>query len=123
MNDFKRPEQEPDLEVEVTLLPTEAGGRKHALWQGCRLPNDFGLPGEMNDGMYEFLGEPPNPGASQTARVWLLAPERNRGRIYEGFEYRLWEGRLIGNGKVIRVINPLLRATKGCAGDAPGSQQ
>lgn len=109
MSDFKRPTQEPDLEVEITLLPTDEGGRKHQLWQGCRLPHDFGLAEELNDGMYEFAGEPPSPGSSQKAYVWLLVPERNRGRFYEGFEYRIWEGHFIGSGRVFRVINPILR--------------
>lgn len=110
MSDFRRPDREADLEVEVTLLPTNEGGRKQPLWQGCRLPHDFGLPGEMNDGMYEFIGAPPHPGESQKASVWLMAPERNRGRIRDGYEYGLWEGRFIGKAKVIRVINPMLRS-------------
>ena len=37
MMQFTRPTQEPDLEVELTLFPTDQGGRKYALWQGCRL--------------------------------------------------------------------------------------
>jgi hypothetical protein len=109
MSEFTKPNREPDLEVELYLLPTNAGGRKHPLWQGCRLPHDFGLPDEINDGMYEFIGEPPSPGNSQRAYVWLLAPERNRGRFYEGFSYRVWAGGFIGNGKIVCVINPILK--------------
>lgn len=108
MREFKRPPREPDLEVEVTLYPTEAGGRNHPLWQGCRLPQDFGLSEELNDGMYEFIGEPPSPGGKQKAYVWLLVPERNRGRLFENFQYRIWEGKFVGTGKIIRVINPIL---------------
>jgi hypothetical protein len=118
MMQFTRPTQEPDLEVELTLFPTDQGGRKYALWQGCRIPHDFGLPDEMNDGMYEFIGQPPQPGETQRAYVWLLAPERNRGRIDVGFEYRIWESRFVGKGKVLRVINRILRAEQGHAGDA-----
>jgi hypothetical protein len=121
MSDFRRPNREPDLEVELSLLSTDEGGRKHPLWQGCRLPHDFGLLDEMNDGTYEFTGEPPDPGNSQRAYVWLLAPERNQGRIYDGFEYRIWDGHFIGHGKVIRAINPILRvdAEQVVPGDAP----
>ena len=108
MSEFKKPNRDTDLEVELYLLPTEQGGRKKPLWQGCRLPHDFGLPEEFNDGMYEFLGEPPRPGGSQKAHIWLLAPERNQGRISQGFEFRVWAGGFIGHGKVIRIINPLL---------------
>ncbi len=75
------------------------------------MPQDFGLPGELNDGLYEFTGNPPEPGGSQQAHVWLLAPDRNAGRIYEGFEFRIWEGHFIGQGKVLRVINPILQCS------------
>lgn len=121
MSEFNRPNREPDLEVELSLLPTEKGGRKNPLWQGCRLPHDFGLPDEMNDGMYEFIGDPPHPGSSQKALIWLLAPERNQNRLFPGFGFRVWDGHFIGHGKVVRVINPLLRvdAEQVVPGDAP----
>ncbi|NMG04875.1 hypothetical protein [Azoarcus taiwanensis] len=104
----------------MDLLATDKGGRKLPLWQGCRLPHDFGLPEELNDGMYEFLGEPPHPGSTQKALIWLLAPERNQGRLYQGFEFRAWEGHIIGKGKIVRVLNPILRADaeQGVPGDA-----
>ena len=108
MSDFKRPDREPDLEVEISLLSTEEGGRKQPLWQGCRLPHDFGLPNEINDGMYEFLGKPPGPGETQIARVWLLAPERNAGRLHVGFEFRAWERVFFAHCRVIKVLNPVL---------------
>lgn len=111
MPEFKRPPREPDLEVELRLLSVESGGRVNALWQGCRMPHDFGLPEELNDGMYEFAGDPPAPGASQRAFVWLLAPERNHGRFERGFEFSIWEGRIIGTGKIIRVVNASLAAS------------
>lgn len=110
MSEFKRPNREPDLEVELYLFPTEKGGRQNPLWQGCRLPHDFGLPDEMNDGMYEFLDAPPHPGSNQKAYVWLLAPERNQGRVSQGSEFRVWDGRFIGQGRVMHVVNPILRA-------------
>lgn len=110
MSEFKRPARPPDLEVDISLLATEAGGRTLPLWQGCRLPHDFGLPDEFNDGMYEFLGNPPAPGESQRAMIWLLAPERNAGRLCEGFEFKAWESRFIAQCKIIRVVNPILSA-------------
>jgi hypothetical protein len=120
MREFKRPSQEPDLEVELRLLPTESGGRKNALWQGCRVPHDFGLPEEFNDGMYEFVGNPPAPGESQRAFVWLLVPERNHGRFMPGFEFSIWEGRTIGTGRIIRVVNAALAASAQLVAPADG---
>jgi hypothetical protein len=114
---FKRPSREPDLEVELMLFATDEGGREQVLWQGCRMPHDLGLPDEMNDGMYEFIGCPPSPGETARAWLWLLAPDRNQCRIAVGFEYQVWEGRVIGKGRVLRVINPLLRAEQGQAGN------
>lgn len=105
----KRPERLPDLKVELSLLLTNDGGRKYALRQGCRLLNDFGLPGEVNDGAYEFLGAAPLPGTTAKAYVWLLTPERNEGRLCEGFEFRVWDGRLVGNGRIVEVMNAALR--------------
>jgi hypothetical protein len=111
---FKRPDREADIEVELSLLDTAAGGRKFPLWQGCRLPHDFGLPDEWNDGMYEFVGDPPTPGAKGTAKVWLLAPDRNRGRFDVGFKFRVWDGRRwIGDGRITAVLNPELRSNCG----------
>lgn len=110
MNEFKRPDNDPDLEVELDLLPTDQGGRKYPLWQGCRLPHDFGLMDELNDGMYEFLGTPPAPGENGRAFIWLLVPERNEKRLYPGIKFNVWDGRFIGTGKIIRVINPKLMA-------------
>ena len=65
----------------------------------------------MNDGMYEFEGPPPEPGGTQRALLWLLAPERNHGRFIADFEFDAWDGRVIGTGRIVRVINPSLRKT------------
>jgi hypothetical protein len=60
--------------------------------------------------MYEFVGDPPMPGETQRAFVWLLAPERNYGRFAQGFEYSIWDGRTIGTGRIIQVLNASLAA-------------
>jgi hypothetical protein len=109
MASFSRPPREPDIVVELTLYPTEAGGRKQPLWQGCRLPHDFGLPGEMNDGMYEFLDKPPAPGETAKANVWLLCPERNYGRFEIGFIFRVWENVFFAQGKILEIATHALQ--------------
>lgn len=108
-----RPDRLPDLQVELRLFATASGGPQQPLPQGCRLPNDFGLPGELNDGMYIFNADPPGPGQTALAELWLLAPERNAGRLYEGFKFFLWNGRLIGEGIVRKVVNPDLSSQTG----------
>lgn len=110
---MRRPDRPPDLEVELLHYSTEEGGLKGPLSQGCRLPNDFGLPGQMNDAMYIFRSDPPGPGERSFAEVWLLVPELNAGRLYEGFKFFPWHMHLIGEGMVTRVINSSLRSEIG----------
>lgn len=55
MREFKKPDREPDLEVEARLFATEEGGPRKTLVQGCRFPQDFGLPNELNDGIVSLL--------------------------------------------------------------------
>ena len=108
---FNRPHGPPDLRVRLTMLSTSEGGRDKPLWQGCRMPHDFGLPEELNDGLYEFVPRPPAPGESAVGNLWLLAPERNAGRLSPGFEFRAWaEGKFFANCVVLEVVNEALRA-------------
>ena len=107
MQQFKRPDHSPDLEVKCTSIPKRLAAERHLWWQGCR-PHDFGLKDEFNDGMYEFSSSAPSPGEVQKALLWLLAPERNAGRLYEGFEFKAWRGRFIATCKVLQVLNPAL---------------
>jgi hypothetical protein len=113
---MRRPDRPPDLEVELRHYSIEEGGLKGPLLQGCRLPNDFGVPGEMNDGMYIFKADPPGPGETASAELWLLVPEQNAGRLREGFKFFPWHMRLIGEGTVQTVVNPELRSVAGLNG-------
>ena len=108
--DFKRPDHDPDIEVELSLLPSDQGGPKRPMLSGLRVPHDFGLPDELNDGMYEFPdGGALAPGETGRAFVWLLAPERNAHRFIVGHEFKMWNGDWVGGGKILKVINPELR--------------
>jgi len=110
---MRRPDRQPDLEVDFLHYSTEDGGLKGPLRQGCRLPNDFGLAGQMNDAMYIFKADPPGPGERAIAELWLLVPELNAGRLREGFKFFPWHMGLIGECIVTRVINPSLRSEIG----------
>lgn len=107
---MRRPDRPADLEVELRLFASEESGLLTALPQGCRLPNEFGVQGEMNDGMYIFQHDPPGPGETGIAELWLLVPERNSGRLHEGSKFYPWHMKLIGEGTVRRVLNPILRS-------------
>jgi hypothetical protein len=96
-----RPPRSPDLEVELTLLPTLLRGRT----SGWRPNNDFGLE-HFNDAHIEFVGcEGIEPGQTARAEMWLLWPEAQTGRLSPGFKFTVHEGRpLIANGVVISVL-------------------
>jgi hypothetical protein len=107
---MQRPAHPPDLEVELRRFFTDDEALSRPLPQGWRTPNDFGLPGELNDGMYIFKGNPPGPGETALAELWLLAPERNSGRLYEGYKFVPWPLGKIGEAIIRTVVNPILRS-------------
>jgi translation elongation factor EF-Tu-like GTPase len=108
---YQRPSSLPDLEAQVRYLSSSEGGRKSPVYSGYRPNHDFGLPGELNDGQHEYPGrEWVQPGDSATALLWLLAPERQRRRLYVGFEFKVQEGpRIVGIGTITNVLNAELR--------------
>ena len=91
----------PDILAEISLLPTQAGGRKDptpVTWLGCPVQVD----GKYFDARIDLseLG-PVEPG--QTVRVPLkfLCPEVALVHFVAGKVFALWEGRVIGSGKVL----------------------
>lgn len=113
MTDFRRPPRDPDIEAEITMVATEAGGRQFGAFSGYRPNHDFGL-GELNDAMHEYLEEDPlPPGSTGRAHIWLLAPERQVHRLHEGFPFTVQEGaRIVATAKITRVVNSDLRADR-----------
>jgi translation elongation factor EF-Tu-like GTPase len=78
---------------------------------GYRPDHDFGLPGTLNGAAHEYVGrEWVSPGENVYALLWLLVPEYQRGRLFEGFKFTVQEGRkVVGTGTVRCVLNPELR--------------
>jgi len=101
----------PDIEAEISFLPTEQGGRKSAAQSGYRPNHNFGLPGTLNDAAHEYIGcEAALPGQTVKANMWFLVPEYQQGRLYKGFAFTVQEGsRIVGNGVVTKVLNPLFQ--------------
>ena len=100
----------PDIEAEITYLPTAEGGRRSPAASGYRPTHDFGL-GTLNDAAHEYVGcEAVAPGETARANMWFLAPEYQKGRLSPGFKFTIQEGaRIVGHGVVARVINEALR--------------
>lgn len=99
----------------MTFLSADDGGRKAPVASGYRPNHDFGLPGELNDAQHEYPGiEWVSPGETVHALLWLLAPERQRGRLYSGFAFTVQEGsRVVGKATIVAVLNEALRRDRG----------
>jgi elongation factor Tu len=93
-----------DIEVELTLLPTEHGGRKRSISSGYR--PQFYYAGEDCDAVLYFVGvERLQPGETATAQVAFITPQRHVERIFSGMAFLVREGnRVIGYGRVLRML-------------------
>jgi len=101
----------PDIEAEISYLPTAKGGRRAPAVSGYRPTHDFGLGGTLNDAAHEYIDcEAVAPGETARANMWFLAPEYQERRLFPGFKFTVQEGsRIVGHGVVAKVINEALR--------------
>jgi len=94
----------PHIEVDLTLLPTERGGRRAPIFSG--FTSAFHCDGEACDSISELQQlEFVFPG--ERARIFLSFrhPEIHRGRLAPGKPFQLVEGRrVIGEGRVMRLV-------------------
>ena len=91
----------PDILAEISLLTTEAGGRKTSTgsdWYGCPMQVD----GQYFDARIDLseLG-PVSPGQTILAPLKFLSPELALCHFPVGKAFALWEGRVIGSAKVL----------------------
>ncbi|WP_193369568.1 elongation factor Tu [Pelagibius marinus] len=102
------PQPTPDIEAEIRFLPTEEGGKNIPCRSGYFPNHDFGLPGSLNDARHSFPDvEEVRPGDTVRSEMTFLAPELQRGRLYEGFDFTVQEGNwIVGYGRVTKVLNP-----------------
>lgn len=95
-----------DIEVELTLLPTEHGGRRGLVFSGYR--PQFYYQGTDWDAVQSYPGvEQVRPGDTVTARLSFLTPEAHQGRLFEGMPFLVREGqRIVGYGRITRILDP-----------------
>ena len=107
---YRRPPSPPDIEARISYLSSENGGRRYPAFSGYRAPHNFGIPGELNDAQHEYLdGDPVLPGQTARALLWLVAPERQAGRLHIGFRFSFQDGaKTVGHGEVTAVLNEAL---------------
>ncbi len=102
-------EREPDIEAEVTFLPTEEGGRHTSAYSGYR-PAHLVKDNYLTTGVQHYIGqEELKPGESCLAKIWFIAPEEYPHTIWVGKVIQFQEGAIIiGHAKVTKVYNDVL---------------
>lgn len=94
-----------DIKVEISVIPTNAGGRKNPFCNGFR--PEFNYDGvncivalSTSEGI-EWV----YPGQTVMAYIVFMNPHRHVGKIYPGKEFTLIEGNsVIANGKILEIL-------------------
>lgn len=94
-----------DIEVEMTFLKTEEGGRTGPAFDGYR--PQFFYEGQHWCAMHTYIGtDSVNPGDTVRAYLSFLSPEYHVGRIAPGMLFSICEGsRVIAKGHVLKIID------------------
>ena len=95
----------PEIIVEITLLPSAAGGRTGTILQG-EYRGVLGV-GSENFSVRFFvpLENGFSPSQTQQFGVQFLAPEAALPHFPVGSAFSVWEGRAIGNGRVLELLH------------------
>lgn len=93
-----------DIEVEMTFLTTEEGGRRTPTGSGYR--PQFHYDDHDWDAIHEYIDvERVMPGDTVKAYLAFLSPECHVGKLYVGQEFLIREGsRTIAKGRITRIL-------------------
>ena len=99
------PKYPPDIEAEITFVPTEQGGRKSLAFSGYR--PQFYYDGHDWDAMHEYPDlESVSPGQTVRTLLRFLNPEMQVGRLHPGMKFEIREGaRVVAHGKVTKILH------------------
>ena len=94
---------QPDIEAEVIFLSPSEGGRKNSVFQGFR-PTFF-YDGNPWDADLYFEGADFLPdGKPRIVYFKFASPEKHVGQLLPGKHFELWDGRVIAEGKVLKIL-------------------
>ena len=95
----------PDIEVVITFLRTEEGGRTCPVFSGYR--PQFYYEKQDWDAEHTYFGvEQVKPGDTVTARLTFTRPHMHLGRICVGTEFLLREGsKTVAKGHVTEILH------------------
>lgn len=101
--------RQPDVEAEITLLPTADGGRKMAAFSGYR-PHHKVRDDYLTSGVHHYIGcDEVSPGQTVQGTITFLMPEAYPDCLWLGREIDIQEGgRVIGRARITRILNSLL---------------
>ncbi len=107
-----------DIEVELTLLPTEHGGRQGAAYSGYR--PQFYYDGHDWDAQHEYPDvKTVHPGQTVRAYLTFASPEHHVGKLRPGKAFLLREGnKTVGYGSVVKILELEASAKRVATGDA-----
>jgi hypothetical protein len=95
----------PEIVVEITLLPSEAGGRESAIPKG-EYRGVLGVGAEnFSVRFFVSFDHGFSPNQPQRFGVQFLFPEAALPYFPIGTVFTVWEGRVIGNGQVLEVLH------------------
>jgi translation elongation factor EF-Tu-like GTPase len=87
-------------------------GGNEGIGQDYRPTHDFGHS-VLNDGRHMYPGRDlVQFGETVTAEITFLAPEYQRGWLYDGMAFKIQEGsKIVGHGVIRTVFDPQMRKT------------
>ena len=101
--------REPDVEAEITLFPTEAGGRQGPAFSGYR-PGHKVRDDYITTGTQHFIERDElAPGETALGTITFITPEVYPHCLWVGQEIDIQEGsRVIGLARITKIYNPIL---------------
>ncbi|MBA4019535.1 MAG: hypothetical protein C0483_20420 [Pirellula sp.] len=95
----------PDIIAEVQLLSTAEGGR-----QGPTPADAFGCLIKLDQQFFDLRIDLTDigsltPSMSRIVPIAFLSPDIVKPLIHVGSELTFWDGRTIGHGKVLEILN------------------
>ena len=95
----------PDIEAEITFVPTEQGGRNTAAFSGYRPHFYYDSHDWDADQEYPDV-DSVLPGQTARALLRFLSPEAHLGRVQPGMTFEVREGaRVVARGRVTKILH------------------
>ena len=101
--------REPDVEAEITLLPTAAGGRHTPAASGYR-PGHKVRDDYITSGAHHYIGRDTlAPGETCLATITFITPEVYPNCLWVGRDIDIQEGsRVVGRAHITKIFNAVL---------------